>query len=80
MNLPESVDRIGNSVFWAISGLKVHAPKGSYAENYALSNGINCDNTYVEYQMLDRKSVILGSQYAYDEFTEFTIPDNITGI
>lgn len=80
VNLPKSLRKTGDSLFWSINGLTVHAPKGSYAERTARSNGLACDNTYYEYTMIDRKNVILGHQYAYGDFTEFTIPENITGI
>lgn len=80
VDLPASLTEFGDVVFGASRGVTIHAPVGSAAEKYANEWGLSCDNTYVEYQMLDRKNVIRGSQYAYGDFTEFTIPDNITSI
>lgn len=80
VNLPSSLTNFGDAVFWACGEVTVHAPKGSAAEKYAEQMELKCDDVYAEYEMIDRKNAILGSQYAYGDFTEFTIPDNITSI
>lgn len=78
--LPASVERIGDAVFWAIDGLTVHAPEGSYVSDYCKNSGIPTVSETSVYTPLDRENTILGSQYAYGEFREFTIGENITGI
>jgi len=80
VELPASVERIGDAVFRAIDGLTVHAPEGSYASEYCRESGIKTDSEGSEYTPLDKNTTILGSQYAYEKFREFTIGENITGI
>ena len=38
--IPDSVTRIGGGSFWGCDDLTIHAPTGSYAEQYADDNGI----------------------------------------
>ena len=80
VELPASVNLIGDSVFWAIDDITVHAPAGSYAEEYCMDNGIAVSAEAADYTPIDRANTILASQYAHSDFTEFTIGENIVGI
>ena len=40
MNIPESVIEIGEGAFAGCGSLTIHAPAGSYAEQYAKENNI----------------------------------------
>lgn len=80
VNLPASVSEIYSSVFWSIDDLKIHAPKGCYAQKFAEHNGIEYDCERTEYNKENRKNHIRARQYAYGEFTEFTIEENIEAI
>lgn len=80
VNLPESVEKISTSAFWAIEGITIHAPADSYAEYFANELGLGYSEENAEYNKSDRANLIRAAQYEYGEFTDFTIPQNITGI
>lgn len=78
--IPASVTKIGSSVFWSIPELTIHAPRGSAAESFAKSIRVSYSAGEAKYEQLDTENVIRAAQYEHSEFTEFTIPENITSI
>ncbi len=78
--IPESVTTIGSTAFWSIPELTIHAPKGSVAESFAKSNRISYSAGEAEYEKLDTENIIRARQYEHADFSEFTIPENITSI
>lgn len=80
VNLPESVSAIGRSAFGNCPALTIHTPEGSYAEEYAYNSKISSDNTYAEFVENTGENVIRASQYAYEQFKEFRIEEDVTAI
>ncbi len=82
INLPKSLRSIGSSAFWADGDLTIHAPQGSYAAKFAGSShyDVKYSSEPAVYEPIDLKNVIRARQYEYGDFTEFTIPGNITSI
>lgn len=81
INLPASLKSVGEPSFWADGDLTIHAPGGSYAEKLAKgSSDAKYSSEPAVYEAIDLKNVIRARQYEYGDFTEFTIPDNITSI
>lgn len=80
VELPESVEYISESVFMATNDLTVHAPSGSYAAEFAKNNDFGYTEEKAEYVKIDHKNTINAAQYQYENFTEFTIHENITAI
>lgn len=80
VNLPDTVTNIGIGAFPNSDTFTIHTPQGSYAEEYAAANRISSDNTYAVYEARGNEKVIFASQYAYSDFLEFEIADDITEI
>lgn len=79
VNLPESVTIIGDNAFANCNSVTIHTPKNSFADNYAFNKQISSDNTYAEFKETN-ENVIRAGQYAYEEFSEFEIGEDITAI
>ncbi len=82
VNLPKSVTEIEDSAFANCDALKIHAPKDSVSESYAIKNKITYDNSIVVYSPDEesKKTKIPASKYQYGTFTSFEIEDGITEI
>lgn len=80
VNLPNSVSKIYDASFANCSEVTIHAPEGSYAEEYAYNRRLSSDNIFAEYNDSSNENVIRAAQYQYEEFTKFEIADDITAI
>lgn len=78
--LPDSFCNAGEPVFHASNGITIHGSSGSYAEKFAAENGFEFSNESVEFVETDTENTITAAQYAYKDFTKFTIEPNIKGI
>ena len=80
VNLPKSVSKICDNSFANCSEVTIHAPKGSYVEDYAYNKRLSSDNIFAEFDDSSNENVIRAAQYQYRDFKKFEIADDITSI
>ena len=80
MNLPESLKDMFADTFFRIPEVKLHVPKGSYAETYAECERVSYDNDPAVYKAVSAENPIAAGQYRYEKFEEFIIPEGTDAI
>lgn len=79
INLPASVTDISWDAFANCNALTLHVTEGSRGEELAKQEQIPYDYAFASYEPNTEKT-IRAAQYAYGDFTEFIIEDDVTAI